>query len=313
MAGLCEFCEGTWFLCWFCPSLWFPSYKLMEHVCHTRCTVEVTNYISCRSSLDFLQQVFVLLGPWIPGSGSILEMRLHQGVVQLLLVFLGAAGEVSHQEIKCVGGFCSSMSCLGVPFKVVLYTCFNWHGLSFVQIWQSYHSASQSKNAVSTLPAHDKRKLLILLEYCPILPLVMDGQCRYCIFTLGAELEINDNQQEKFNSLLIYQNCYASNTFLIWNFKDLNTKVFGDKAVNNTIIYFLHLFSLSHNNHTGWAQWLILSAFVWELHAYYSWILYITMNILTWVVSVSGGRNKLLDEKWTSQKSFQTFLRGLDR
>ncbi len=44
----------------------------------------------------------------------------------------------------------------------------------------------QSKNTVSTLPAHDKRKLLILLEYCPILPFVMGGQCRYCVFTLGG-------------------------------------------------------------------------------------------------------------------------------
>ncbi len=47
-------------------------------------------------------------------------------------------------------------------------------------------SAPQSKNAVSTLPANDKRKLLILLEYCPILPFVMGGQCRYCIFTWGG-------------------------------------------------------------------------------------------------------------------------------
>ena len=50
-----------------------------------------------------------------------------------------------------------------------------------------YWSATPpSKNAVSTLAAHYKRRYGPMLYNCPILPFVMGGQCRYCVFTLGG-------------------------------------------------------------------------------------------------------------------------------
>ena len=80
--------------------------------------MESVGYISCRTSLNHFQFVYVILFIWIPHCGAIFKVGAHHRHVSHCFCFLAADSEITSQEAEHAVGFFHDPIDMRFPIRV---------------------------------------------------------------------------------------------------------------------------------------------------------------------------------------------------